>query len=89
MPYNLLLLPLLGGYLFIIKSNYTRYAAARESGQRLLIHSAIAGVLLLAFSRLVVGFFVWIVPEAHDLFHQIFPKPAFEHFGTALGVCRT
>lgn len=51
MPFNVLLLPLLGGYIFISHWNITRFTARRYSGERLLIHSALAGLifLLLAF----------------------------------------
>jgi len=44
MPYNLLLLPLLGGFLFIHLTHYFRFAAQRIDGYRLLFQSAIAGV---------------------------------------------
>ena len=47
MPYNLLLLPLLGGFIFIRQWNVTRYYAERSENQRLLLYSAVAGVALL------------------------------------------
>lgn len=52
MPYNLLLLPLLGGYLFLRWWNPTRYHAMRAEKERLLIMAAIPGVvsLVLAFA---------------------------------------
>jgi hypothetical protein len=49
-PFNVLLLPLLGGYVFITNWNYTRFSARRYSGERLLIHAALAGVFLLVCS---------------------------------------
>ena len=51
MPFNLLLLPLLGGYIFISHWHVTRFDATRYTGERLLFHSATAGVvfLLVAF----------------------------------------
>ena len=54
MPFNVLLLPLLGGYVFITNWNYTRFSARRYSGERLLIHAALAGVVLLVCSYTVV-----------------------------------
>ena len=44
MPFNVLLLPLLGGYVFITYWNYTRFSARRYAGERLLINAALAGV---------------------------------------------
>jgi hypothetical protein len=52
MPYNLLLLPLIGGFLFVHLSHYFRFAAQRMDGYRLLFQAAIAGVLLSIFGRL-------------------------------------
>jgi hypothetical protein len=46
-PFNVLLLPLLGGYLFITHWNRTRFHTKRYSGERLIFHSAIAGVVFL------------------------------------------
>lgn len=48
MPYNWLLLPLLGGFIFIRQWNVTRYYAERSENQRLLLYSAVAGVALLS-----------------------------------------
>ncbi len=53
MPYNLLLLPLLGGFLFIHLTHYFRFAAQRMDGYRLLFQAAIAGVGLSIAGRLV------------------------------------
>jgi hypothetical protein len=52
MPYNLLLLPLLGGFLFIHLTHYFRFAAQRADGYRLLFQAAIAGVGLSIAGRL-------------------------------------
>jgi hypothetical protein len=52
MPYNLLLLPLLGGFLFIHLAHYFRFAAQLADGYRLLFQAAIAGVVLSIAARL-------------------------------------
>jgi len=52
MPYNLLLLPLIGGFLFVHVTYYFRFAAQRMDGYRLLFHAAIAGVGLSMAGRL-------------------------------------
>ncbi|HEY7212104.1 MAG TPA: DUF6338 family protein [Bryobacteraceae bacterium] len=53
MPYNLLLLPLLGGFLFIHVTHYFRFSAQRLDGYRLLIQAALAGVCLAVLARLI------------------------------------
>src|ERR1041385_5292883 len=46
MPTNLLLLPLLGGYWFLHAFQYTRFRSQRLDGYRLLVESALVGVIL-------------------------------------------
>ncbi len=53
MPYNLLLLPLLGGFLFFHIAHYFRFGAQRLDGYRLLFQTAIAGTCLAAIARLI------------------------------------
>ena len=53
MPYNLLLLPLLGGYLFFHITHYFRFSAQRLDGYRLLLQTAIAGTCLAAIARII------------------------------------
>lgn len=52
MPYNLLLLPLLGGYLFLRWWNPTRFHALRAEKERLLLMAALPGLasLIIAFA---------------------------------------
>jgi hypothetical protein len=54
MPYNLLLLPLLGGFLFFHLTHFFRFGAQRLDGYRLLLQSAIAGTCLSILARLLV-----------------------------------
>ena len=56
MPFNLLLLPLIGGYLFVTQWYRTRYYALRADGQRLLLNSACAGAVFLFAATLLVGY---------------------------------
>ena len=51
MPYNLLLLPLLGGFLFFHITHYFRFGAQRLDGYRLLLQAAVAGTCLAVISR--------------------------------------
>lgn len=54
MPYNLLLLPLLGGFLFFYSAHLLRFQAQRLEGYKLLFQSAIVGVALSFVARLIV-----------------------------------
>jgi hypothetical protein len=51
MPTNLILLPLLGGYWFLHVFYFTRFRSQRLDGYRLLVESALVGVLLLGLAR--------------------------------------
>src|SRR5688500_8981224 len=82
MPFNVLLLPLLGGYIFISYWNRTRFDAKRYSGERLLLHSALAGIFLLVVSFAVVSTIATNWPEAYDWWRRLVP---FDHSGTSLG----
>lgn len=54
MPSNLLILPLLGGFLFLHICHRFRFRAQRSDGYRLLLESSIAAVLLLLVARISV-----------------------------------
>jgi hypothetical protein len=54
MPYNLLLLPLIGGFLFLHITHYFRFGAQRLDGYRLLFQSAIVGIALSGLGRLLI-----------------------------------
>jgi hypothetical protein len=53
-PYNLLLLPLLGGYILVTYSNCAIYWSSRQAKEQLLLASAVAGMLLALVARLIV-----------------------------------
>ena len=60
MDFGILFVPVLGGYLFLKFSNYTRFSIRRQSGHKLLFESAVIGLVLLALARLLVlGFEGW------------------------------
>ena len=54
MPTNLLILPLLGGFIFLHVCHRFRFRAQRSDGYRLLLESAIAATILLYLGRVVV-----------------------------------
>ncbi len=57
MPYNLLLLPLLGGFWLLHRTHYFRFRAQTLDGNRLLLESALAGVVLAVVARVAVFYF--------------------------------
>jgi hypothetical protein len=81
---DLLLLPLLGGFVFAQKFNPTRYNTLRSAGNRLFFYAAISGVASLFLSILVVHFLLptrfgqWLSSN----WHAVAP---FNHSGKATG----
>lgn len=84
MPFNLLLLPLLGGYLFVRGCRWTRYQALRADGHRLIFMSALYGTALLTIASLIHEGIRYIQPgwyvSAAPLWHHMAPFP---YSGTA------
>ncbi len=80
MPFNVLLLPLLGGYVFISYWNRTRFDARRYSGERLLLHSALAGVWFLLIAFVVTRSAILVGPATYSSWREIVP---FEYTGTS------
>lgn len=54
MPYNLLILPLLGGYILISYTNCAVYWSSRQAKEQLLLASAFVGLLLAMTARAAV-----------------------------------
>lgn len=50
MPFNILLLPLIGGFVFISTWNRTKFKAIRLDKERLLFYASLAGLGLLSFA---------------------------------------
>jgi len=85
MPYNVLLLPLLGGFLFINFWDRTRWHAHRAEKERLLIFAALAGLVSLALSYLIRSIppfipCVWFLPCAPEWWDR---NIGFPHSGVA------
>lgn len=84
MPYNILLLPLLAGYLFLSRSRFKAYATARLPKDQLLLAAAGWGFLFLILSR---AFCYALLQTSWGLalgnwLHKVAP---FEFIGTAIG----
>jgi len=89
MPYNLLLLPLLGGFLFLRWWNPTRYHALRADKERLLILAAIPGLISVIFAFIIVTVLGYLFPCASWPSVPCFPawwasNVPFEYSGTSL-----
>ncbi|MFW6201032.1 MAG: hypothetical protein ACOC8B_00510 [Gemmatimonadota bacterium] len=81
MPLNVLLLPLLGGYVFVSYWNVTRFDARRYSGQRLFFHAAVAGTILMSVAFITARAVIVLKPELHDWWHRLVP---FEYTGASM-----
>jgi hypothetical protein len=86
MPYNLLLLPLLGGYIYVRSCFRTRYNALRSEDYRLLFLAAQYGLYFLIAAALMRGAFNLLTQAIPSLsyidriWHAIFP---FDYSGVA------
>lgn len=75
MPFNSLLLPLVGGFLFISAWNKTKYNSKRSNGQRLILESALWGTLFLGISYIAVRLLNWRFPAIYPVWHCLIPFP--------------
>ncbi|MBI2802655.1 MAG: hypothetical protein HYX63_20650 [Gammaproteobacteria bacterium] len=82
MPFNLLLLPLLGGYLLVSRTHLLAFGAAKQSGERLLFMAAHVAVVLLFVSRVLMLTIVHYLPRVGGLWRAFSP---WEYSGTATG----
>lgn len=73
MPYNQLLLSLIGGYLFVTNFNRTKYSISRSSGQGLLLESALWGSLLLLPSLVVSKYLLGPFPVLRNIWLSVVP----------------
>ena len=63
MPFNLLLLPLLGGFIFFSHWYRTAFFAKRQDKERLLLYSSLWGVVFLGFSfflSILIPYSTWL-----------------------------
>ncbi len=75
MPFDQLILPLLGGYFFVTRFNGTAYRCASYSGHKLIFSSAFAGVF---FGLLAFGVIQWMgLPDEARLVNVTIPSVVF------------
>ncbi len=63
MPFNLLLLPLVGGYYFLITCRLTKYIHQRIDRQKLVFNAVLAGILLLGLAIVFTKSAQYIFPD--------------------------
>lgn len=81
MPFNLLLLPLLGGYIFLLFFIPTRYFLIRQQGYHLIFFSAIAGMVFLLVAYIITTIVSGLFPALVSQWHVFLP---YDYSGTAL-----
>jgi hypothetical protein len=91
MPFNLLLLPLLGGFVFISKCNRFKFVALRLDGYRLLFHASVAGVGFLVLAKVFLVLITLPVlthPTLFDGFGRWWRSTIpFSHLGVSILAC--
>jgi hypothetical protein len=75
MPWNALLLPLLGGFIFISHWWRSRYFVLRFDGHRLIFYSAAAGAFFLTVSTFAILSFASLFPELEQWWQALKPFP--------------
>jgi len=80
MPFNLLLLPLVGGYLFLYFFDLTDYLVKRLQGYQIIIFSAVPAIISLSISICITHFGSKFLFNVSWYWKKIIP---FEYSGTA------
>ena len=75
MPFNLLLLPLLGGYVFVTHWHNTKFQALRSQGYHLLFKSALWGFVFLLASYLLTRILSYLCPPSTQIWTWLVPFP--------------
>jgi hypothetical protein len=73
MQFSWLVLPLLGGYIFITRFNGTRFIAERSDGQRFLFQNAIAGAFLLFVAAVLAKLCSSELAFVNTYWHSVVP----------------
>ncbi|MGE4289410.1 MAG: hypothetical protein AB7E36_12015 [Salinivirgaceae bacterium] len=79
MPYNLLILPLSGGFLFLYFFAKTKYFFQRLGSQELIFFSVIAGISLITLSVLLKGLILFCFPEILTCINEFHDYMHFSH----------
>ncbi|WP_435101904.1 hypothetical protein [Arhodomonas sp. AD133] len=82
MPWNVLLLPLLGGYFFAVQHPVIAYRTERLSRERLLLESALYGLALVVIAYAVTRVGIAVAPALAAAWKSAAPWP---YSGTTVG----
>jgi len=82
MPWNLLIIPLVAGYYFLTRSNYSKFRQQRLDQQRLIFDSVIYGMALLLLSFLITTGATLTFPKESHLLRKYLPL-GIDYFGTS------
>ena len=82
-PFNQLILPLLGGYILVTYTNCAVYWSTRQSKEQLLFASALVGALL-AMSARVIALVAGKTSYGQKLYEVIHDVVNYEGIGTAV-----
>jgi hypothetical protein len=91
LPFNLLLFPLLAGYIFLHTNRYLRWKAQTLDGNRLLLEAAKYGIVFELLGR-AVTLVAMQIPRFQYLEASLYKVAPFSYVGTALvalalGIC--
>lgn len=84
--FDLLILPLIGGFIFVSKFYITKYVTLRSDGYRLIFYASLAGAIFLFISALLVYLLgeVWFFPCLYKHWVEIVPIPHSNEAALAL-----
>ncbi len=83
MPFNLLLLPLVGGYYLLVTSRFTKYIHQRIDRQRLIFNSVLVGIALIFLSVVITQTVGYLLPAWTEGIKQAVPLQ-LPYTGTAV-----
>jgi hypothetical protein len=83
LPFNLLLFPLLAGYLFLHTNRYLRWKAQTLDGNRLLLEAAKYGIVFGVAGR-AVTYFAAFIPKERYVEYALHDVAPFDYVGTAV-----
>ncbi len=83
MPWNLLALPLAGGYYFLVKSNYFKFRMRRVEQQRLIFESVVAGFIVLTVTYVLRFLGDYLFPDQIASLYSLLVPKGYTFLGTS------
>ena len=82
MPWNLFLIPLVGGYFILTRCYLFKFKQQRLDKQRLIFDSVLFGIMLITFTFLLKIILCVLLHDCFELLHEKLPVKK-DYFGTA------